>query len=55
VKARGHLEDLGIDGDNIKINIIEVLWEVVDWINLAHKRQVEVSCENVSVLWVFIK
>jgi hypothetical protein len=34
-----HLEDLGVDKeDNIKIDLQEVLWGGMDWIDLAQDR-----------------
>ena len=32
LKERGDLEDLGVDGVNIKMNLKEVGWEDVYWI-----------------------
>jgi hypothetical protein len=32
------LEDLGIDEDSIKMDIQEVGWECMDWIDLAEDR-----------------
>jgi len=34
LKARNHLEDLGVDGRII----LEIGWEVVNWIHLAYER-----------------
>jgi len=35
---RNHLEDLGVDGANIKINLQEVRWGGMDWTDLAQDR-----------------
>jgi hypothetical protein len=35
LKERGHVENLDVDGDNIKIDLQEVGWEGMDWIPLA--------------------
>jgi hypothetical protein len=35
---RNHLEDLGVDGDNIKIGLQEVGLRSMDWIDLAQDR-----------------
>jgi len=35
---RDHLEDLGLDGDNIKTDLQKVGWGVLDWIDLAECR-----------------
>ena len=32
LKEADHLEDLGVDGDDIELNIKEIGWEGVDWI-----------------------
>jgi hypothetical protein len=37
-RERDHLEDPGVDGDNIKINVQEVGCGGMDWINLAQDR-----------------
>jgi hypothetical protein len=34
-KGRDYLEDLGVDGKVIKMNVVETRWQVEDWINLA--------------------
>jgi hypothetical protein len=38
LSERDHLEDLGIDEDSIKMDIQEMEWECVDWIDLAEDR-----------------
>jgi hypothetical protein len=38
VKRRDHLEDKGVDGGVVKMNIVEIGWKGVDWINSAHDR-----------------
>ena len=38
LRERKHLEDLGVDGDNIKINLLEMTWGGIDWIDLAQDR-----------------
>jgi hypothetical protein len=35
---RDHLEDLGVDGDNIKMNLQEMQWRGMNWVNLAQER-----------------
>jgi hypothetical protein len=32
-------EDLGVDGDNIKMNLREIGWEGVNWIHVAQDRE----------------
>jgi len=39
LRERNHLEDIGVDGDNIKINLQEVRWGCVDWIDLAQDKK----------------
>jgi len=38
LKRRNHSEDLGIDGDNIRMDLRKMGWEGVDWIHLAQDR-----------------
>jgi hypothetical protein len=35
LKKRGHLEYLGLDGDNIKIDLKDTVWVIVEWNYLA--------------------
>jgi hypothetical protein len=36
-------EDLDVDGDNIKLDLIKIRWGCMDWINQAqHKEQWEI-------------
>jgi hypothetical protein len=37
--GRDHSEDLGVDGDYIRIDLREILWEVVDWAHLNQDRE----------------
>jgi len=37
LKERDHLEDVSVDGRTLGC-ILEIGWEVVDWIYLAHDR-----------------
>jgi hypothetical protein len=40
LRERGHVEDLGVDGkNNIKMDLQEVGWGVVNWIALAEDRE----------------
>jgi hypothetical protein len=34
-RGRDHLEDLGVDGKNIKMDLGVIEWENVDWNHLA--------------------
>jgi hypothetical protein len=45
LEGRNHAEDLGVDGDNIRIDLREVEWESVDWMHLAQDR---------DKLWAFL-
>jgi len=38
LSERDHLEDLGVDEDSIKMDIQDVGWECMDWIDLAEDR-----------------
>jgi hypothetical protein len=38
LKGGGQLGGLGVDGDNIKMNLNEIGCEVVDWFHLAQDR-----------------
>jgi hypothetical protein len=38
LKGRDHWEDVGIDGNNIKMDLREVGFGVVDWIHLGQHR-----------------
>jgi hypothetical protein len=38
LKRRDNLEDLGRWEDNIKMNIMEIWWDGVNWIHLAQDR-----------------
>jgi hypothetical protein len=41
------MEVLGVNGDNIKMGLNEIIWEVVDWIDVAQDRgQVAGCCED---------
>jgi hypothetical protein len=35
---RNHLENLGVDGMTLKMNVVEKVRKGVDWINLTHNR-----------------
>jgi hypothetical protein len=39
LKGRDDLEELEVDGDNIRVDLGEVGWEGVDWIHLAQDDQ----------------
>jgi hypothetical protein len=36
VRERDRSENIGVDGDNIKMDLREIVWECVEWIHLAH-------------------
>jgi hypothetical protein len=36
--GRNPWENLRIDGDNIRMNFMEIWWEVVEWIQLVQDR-----------------
>jgi len=38
LKGKDKLEDLCVDGNNIKIDFKEIGYEVVEWIHVAHNR-----------------
>jgi hypothetical protein len=38
LKGRDHSEDLGIDGDNIRMDVREIGWKGVDWLHLDQDR-----------------
>jgi hypothetical protein len=38
LKGRDHLEELGVDGDDIRMYLREIVRERVDWIHLAQDR-----------------
>jgi hypothetical protein len=38
LKGEYHSEDLGVDGNNIRMVPKEIVWEDVDWIHLAQDR-----------------
>jgi hypothetical protein len=38
LKRIQHMEDLGVDGDNIEIDLKETEDTVLDWIYLCHNR-----------------
>jgi hypothetical protein len=38
ILRRDNSEDLGVDGSNIRMDLTEIGWEVVDWIRLAQDR-----------------
>jgi hypothetical protein len=38
LKERDQSEELGSNGDNIRINLKEIEWEGVDWIHVAQER-----------------
>jgi hypothetical protein len=38
VKGREHLEDLGVDWDDIRMDLKEIGWQIVDWMHLAQDR-----------------
>jgi uncharacterized protein YjcR len=38
LKARDYVEDLGVDGNNIRIDLREIGWEDMGRIHLAQKR-----------------
>jgi hypothetical protein len=35
LKGKFHQEELGMDGNNIRINFRETVWEVADWMRLT--------------------
>jgi hypothetical protein len=35
LRETDHSQDLGVDGDNIKMDFREIKWADVDWINVA--------------------
>jgi hypothetical protein len=37
-EGRDHSEDLGADGKNIRMNLPEIGWDVVDWMHLTQDR-----------------
>jgi hypothetical protein len=46
-RESGHLEVLGVNGDNIKMGLYEIIWEVVEWIDMAKDTgQVAGCCED---------
>ena len=47
LRERDHLEVLGVNRDNIKMSPNEIIWEVVEWIDVAQDRgQVAGCCED---------
>jgi hypothetical protein len=38
LKGRDHLEDLGVDGKDIRMDVREIGWEGVQWIHLDQDR-----------------
>jgi len=38
LKETDHSKDLGVDGDNMRIDLKEIWWEVMDWMYLAQDR-----------------
>ena len=46
-KGTDHFEVLGVNGDNIKMGLSEIIWEVMEWIGMAQDReQVTGCCED---------
>jgi hypothetical protein len=37
-EGRDHLEDLGVDGKTIRLDLRQIRWEGVDWMYLAQDR-----------------
>jgi hypothetical protein len=46
LKERDHLEDLGLEGSNIKMHLKEISWEGMDRIDLALDRDKWWALEN---------
>jgi len=44
LRERDHLEDPDVDGENIKMGLNDIIWEVVDWIDVAQDRGQVVGC-----------
>jgi hypothetical protein len=45
LKGRDHSEEVGVDGNvNIRMDLRETAWEVVDWMHLAQVRE---QCRDV--------
>jgi hypothetical protein len=38
LKERGHSEDLSVDDNDIRMDLREIRWEVVEWMQLAQDR-----------------
>jgi hypothetical protein len=46
LKGREHLEDLGIDGDNSRVDLREIVWKGVEWMHLAMDRDLWLALVN---------
>jgi hypothetical protein len=55
LQGRDHLEEVGIDGDNIKMDFGKTGWEGGDWIHLAQDRNQLQALVNTVMHSVFHK
>jgi hypothetical protein len=47
-QEKGHLEELGVGGNNIKINLEDMVCQCIDWIHLAQVK--DTWCVLVSMV-----